>query len=244
VVGQTSSFTVTFTGTWVLKLDAQGNVQWQRLFDQGGNFYGTVAIASPLGGYLIGGHTSDAGLLLRLDAAGAVTWAGYYDASTDNDYLMDCAAYPDGSFGLVGSRGLGVASQLWRLRISDPGNVLFSRAIGGTAQESAGGSPPYAAAGHPVAVTADGGLLIGGNTQSWGTGYQDAWLLKVTKNGYVELYPQGGAASTALAGQLSTTTLPGATTAATAQALTLTEEPFEIVALSTGASVVRQGGLP
>ena len=244
VVGETSSFTVTFTATWVLKLDGQGNVQWQRLFDQGGNFYGTVAVASPLGGYLIGGDTVGAGLLLRLDAAGAVTWARYYDAGTDNDYLMDGAAYPDGSFGVVGSRGLGAASELWVLRVSDPGNVLFSRAIGGANHESAGGSPPYAAAGHPVGVTADGGLLIGGNTQSWGTGYQDAWLLKVTKNGYVELDPQGGAASAALAGQLSTATLPGTTTTATAQALTLTEAPLEIVALSTGASVVRQGGLP
>jgi hypothetical protein len=244
LVGETSSFGVTFTGTWIVKIDAQGNVQWQRVFDQGGNFYGNIAVASPLGGYLIGGHTVGAGLLLRLDASGIVTWARYYDAGTDNDYLMAAAAYPDGSFGVVGSRGLGDASELWALRISDPGNVLWSRAIGGAKHESAGGATPYDDAGQPVAVAADGGLLVAAKTQTFSSGFEDGWLLKLTKNGYIDLDAQGGAMSTALAGDLSTATLPGTLTTVAAQPLALTEVPRELGRLSTQAAVRRQGGLP
>jgi hypothetical protein len=244
LVGETSSFGVTFTGAWIVKIDAQGNLQWQRVFDQGGNFYGNIAVASPLGGYLIGGHTVGAGLLLRLDAGGAVTWGRYYDAGTDNDYLMAGAAYPDGSFGVVGSRGLGDASELWALRISDPGNVLWSRAIGGAMHESAGGATPYDDAGQPVAVAADGGLLVAAKTQTFSSGFEDGWLLKITKNGYIDLDPQGGATSTALAGDLSNVTLPGTATTVAAQALALTEVPRELARLSTQVTVRRQGGLP
>jgi hypothetical protein len=244
LVGETSSFGVTFTGTWVVKIDAQGNLQWQRLFDQGGNFYGNIAVASPLGGYLIGGHAVDAGLLVRLDANGAVTWARYFDAGTNNDYLVAGVAYPDGSFGVVGSRGLGDAADLWALRISDPGNVLWSRAIGGNLHESAGAAEPYDRGGQPVALAADGGLLIAAKTHSFSAGYEDGWLVKLTKNGYIDLDPQGGAKSTALAGDLTTTTLPGTATTATAQPLTLTQPPLEVTRLSTQVTVARQGGLP
>jgi hypothetical protein len=244
LVGETSSFGVTFTGTWVVKIDAQGNLQWQRLFDQGNNFYGTIAVASPLGGYLIGGHTVGAGLLVRLDANGAVTWARSYDAETNNDYLMAGAAYPDGSFAAVGSRGLGDASELWALKVSDAGSVLWSRAIGGSLHESAGGATPYDSGGQLAAVAADGGLLIAAKTRTWTAGFDDGWLLKLTKNGYVELDAQGGASSMALGGELTTSSLPGATTAATAQPLALTQAPLEIARLSTQVVVVRQGGLP
>jgi hypothetical protein len=248
LVGETSSFGVTFTGTWVIKIDGQGNLLWQRLFDQGNNFYGNIAVASPLGGYLVGGHTVNAGLLLRLDANGAVTWARSYDAGTDNDYLTAAVAYPDGSFAAVGSRGLGDASDLWVLRISDPGNVLWSRAIGGKLREAASATEPYNRGGQPAALAADGGLLIAANTFSFssgsGSGSSDGWLVKLTKNGYVELDPQAGASSTALAGDLATTAVPGAATTVTAQPITLTQPPLEITRLSTQVVVARQGGLP
>ncbi|HEY6556384.1 MAG TPA: hypothetical protein VI072_03895 [Polyangiaceae bacterium] len=244
LVGQTSSFGVVNTGAWVVKINAAGNIEWQRLFDPGGNFYGFVATQSPLGGYLVGGHTVNAGLLLRLEPSGAVRWARHYDAGTANDYLMAAAAYPDGSFGAVGSRGLGPAAELWVLCISDAGNVLWSRALGGADHESAGGTPPFDRGGQPVAVAADGGLLVAGKTRTWGSGAEDAWLLKLTKNGYVELDLQGGASSTALAGAISLTTLPGTTTAAAALSFALTDAPLAIERLSTQASVLRQGGLP
>ncbi|HEU5059033.1 MAG TPA: hypothetical protein VFU21_21015, partial [Kofleriaceae bacterium] len=244
LVGDTSSFGVTYTAIWAVKLDGDGDVEWQRVFDQGGVGSGYAAVESPLGGYLIGGHIVGAGLLLRLAANGSVTWARYYDAGSDNDYLMAAAVYPDGSFGAIGSRGLGAGSDLWALRISDPGNVLWSRAIGGADHESTGGSPPSDRAGQPVAVTADGGLLAGGKTESWGTGFDDAWLLKLTHNGFIELEPASGATSTALAGSLSTINLAGAATSVTPADLALGEGPVEVERFSTQAGVLLQGGPP
>ncbi len=245
LVGATSSFGVTFNATWAVKLDGDGEVEWQRLFDDGGNFWGYVAVESPMGGYLIGGSTGGAGLLLRLAANGTVTWARYVDAGSDYDDLMAGAAYPDGSFGLVGQTADGVGDQdLWVLRVGDGGNVLWSRAIGGGADDAAGGLPPYDRAGQPAAVTADGGLLVAGRTDTFAVGYQDAWLLKLTGNGFIELDEGGGATSAALAGEVTAVSLPGTVTARPPVDLPVVVEDLDVALLSTEATVSRQGGLP
>jgi hypothetical protein len=244
LVGQTESFGVTFLATWVLKIDASGDVEWQNVFDTGGNFLGYVAVESPLGGYLIGGHEFDRGLLVRLTAAGAVTWSRAIDAGSDNDYLMSAAVYPDGSFAAVGSTGLGAASDLWALRISDAGNVLWSRVIGGADSEAAGGTPPHDRAGQPVAVTSDGGLLLAARTSTFSAGFADAWLLKLSSNGFIDMDPASGATSAALGGDLTALALPGMPTAVTAQPLALTRSDLEPALLSTAAVAARQAGLP
>lgn len=244
LAGQTSSFGVTFTGTWVVKLDADGGVEWQRLFDPGGNFVGTIALESAMGGYLVGGHEVGAGLLVRMTGAGEVTWARRYDAGTANDYMMDAAAYPDGSFGVVGSVGLGADADLWVTRLSDDGSVLWSRAIGGADHESAGGNPPDDRAGAPVQVTADGGLLVAGQTRTFGPGAGDAWLLKLSRNGFLAVHPEGPATAASLTGDLVELDLSGAATDVEPAALALVEEPIEVDLVSTRAAASRQGGLP
>ena len=245
LVGETSSFGVTFTGTWVVKLDADGAVEWQRVLDDGGNFWGTIAIESPMGGYLVGGYTGSDGQLLRLTAGGAVSWARTIDTGADYDRLVAGAAYADGSFGLVGQTADGAGDQdIWAIRVNDEGNVLWSRAIGGAADDSSGGLPPYDRAGQPAAVTADGGLLVAGKTDTFAVGYEDAWLLKLTGNGFIELDDGGGANSTALAGEVTVVSLPGAATARTPAALPVALEDIEVAMLSTAATVSRQGGLP
>jgi hypothetical protein len=245
LVGETSSFGVTFTGTWAVKLDADGAIEWQRLFDQGGNFWGTIAVESPTGGYLIGGEADSEGLLVRLAANGTVTWARYYDTGVDYDLLRAGAAYSDGSFGLVGQTADGASDwDLWVMRVNDEGNVLWSRAIGGAGNDEAGGLPPYDRAGQPAAATADGGLLLAGRTESFAVGYEDAWLLKLTRNGFIELDDGGGATSTALAGSVTAASLPGAATARPAVDFTVAPVDREVVLLSTAATVSRQGGLP
>jgi hypothetical protein len=245
LVGETSSFGVTFTGTWLVKLDAGGDVEWQRVLDDGGNFWGTIAVESPMGGYLVGGYTGSDGLLVRLTAGGATSWARYVDTGADYDALVAGAAYPDGSFGLVGQTADGIGDQdIWVLRVNDEGNVLWSRAIGGAADDSSGGLAPYDRAGQPAAVTADGGLLVAGKSETFAVGYQDAWLLKLTRNGFIELDEGGGAASTALAGEVTAVSLPGATTSRPAAPLAVALEDIDVALLSTAATVSRQGGLP
>jgi len=244
LAGQTDSFGVVFNATWVVKLDRDGEVEWQRLFDTGGNFLGYAAVESPQGGFLVGGHQFSSGLLLRLDPAGEVTWARAYDGGSDNDYLVAAAAYPDGSFAVVGSTGLGADADLWVLRVSDAGDVLWSRAIGGSDGEQAGGLPPYDRGGNPVAIAADGGLLVAASTRSFTAGSEDAWLLELSGNGFIDLDPASGATATALSGDLTAVSLPGTATAVAAQPLELTVAPLETSLLSTAVTTSRQAGLP
>jgi hypothetical protein len=244
LLGTTESFGVTFSATWIVKIDATGAVEWQRMLDNGNNFLGYAAVESPLGGYVVGGHQFDSGWLARISETGAVTWARSFDAGTDNDYLMAVAAYPDGDFAAIGSLGLGAGTELWGLRISDDGSPLWSRAIGGADSEAAGGLPPHDRAGQPLAVTGDGGLLLAARTRTFSQGYEDAWLIKVAGNGFVDMDPESGAASTALSGSFDMMSLLAEPTGGVAAALELTPAPLEPALLSTDAVAARQAGLP
>ena len=114
---------------------------------------------------------------------------------------MDADAYPDGTFGVIGSVGLG----------DD---------------------------------TADGGLLVAGKTDTFGAGSADAWLLKLSRNGFVELHADGGTTATSLSGELVDIGLPGTDTDVVPQPLELVEEALEVELLSTQVAIERQGGLP
>jgi hypothetical protein len=122
--------------------------------------------------------------------------------------------------------------------------VLWSRVIGGADSEAAGGLPPHDRAGQPVAVAADGGLLLAARTSTFSAGFADAWLLKLSSNGFIDMDPASGATSAALGGDLTALAMPGMPTAVTAQPLALTRSDLEPALLSTGAVSTRQAGLP
>jgi len=95
-----------------------------------------------------------------------------------------------------------------------------------------------------VAATADGGLLVAGKTDTFSVGYQDAWLLKLTRNGFIELDEGSGATSRALSGNFTNATLPGAVTSRAPVSFAVAPEDLPVLLHSTSAAVSRQGGLP
>ena len=64
---------------YVYKVDACGNRIWFRLFGTGGSEGGRSIEATPDGGFIIGGHSSN-GLLLKLDSEGMSEWYHQYPA--------------------------------------------------------------------------------------------------------------------------------------------------------------------
>ncbi|MBL4577203.1 MAG: hypothetical protein JKX74_01945, partial [Flavobacteriales bacterium] len=65
--------------------------------------------------------------------------------------------------------GFGAGSaDIYLLKINAAGDLLWTRTYGGGVNES----------GATIQVTADSGFIIGGNTNSFGAGWYDAFLLK------------------------------------------------------------------
>jgi hypothetical protein len=133
---------------WVIKLDAQGNKQWDRTLGGSGNDAGTCVALTPDGGYLVGGP-SDSGV------SGEKT-----------------------------QPALGGSSDYWVVKLTGQGQIQWDRTFGGTGEDQL-------LALHP---TADGGYLLGGASESGpfgdktqaARGRRDYWVVKTDALGRKE----------------------------------------------------------
>ena len=111
---------------WILRLDAEGSIVWQKLFSGGGNGYTTpVSVDETLdGGFLAAGHftVSRSGSgpkgpwLLRLDADGDLVWQKIYSGS----FFSEARVTRDGGIIAVG----GCCGDLvWAMKLDVNGDV-------------------------------------------------------------------------------------------------------------------------
>lgn len=100
---------------FLLSLDLQGNIVWQKGYgDSVNNADGEVAISTTDGGYLLGGETNlfgsvggeYLGWLIKTDANGNITWQNRYSAGepagSNSDTIKDIIQTRDGDFAVAG----------------------------------------------------------------------------------------------------------------------------------------------
>ncbi|HEY3358235.1 MAG TPA: hypothetical protein VGQ83_33615 [Polyangia bacterium] len=180
VVGQTESFGAGDRDGWVLQIDAQGEVVWQRTYGGAGMDTASAVVALADGALVVGSaksFTAD-GLpdvwVMRLDAAGVPRWQETLGG--DNfDYGYAVAPTADGGFvvcGWTASFGASV-TDAWVLKLTAAGAVEWQRAYRGDDVDAA----------EAVVPLPDGGYLLAGVTWSFGAGGKDFWLLRLDPAG-------------------------------------------------------------
>ena len=132
------------------------------------------------GGYAIVGYTSSPDAmredvyLVRMDAEGALLWSNNYGGeATDNGWAI--VETEDGGFlitGFTNSFGAG-EMDIYLVRTDAVGNMLWERTFGGPENEY----------GWAMVPTTDGGYVLAGQTDSFGEGDQDGYLVKVNADG-------------------------------------------------------------
>jgi hypothetical protein len=180
VCGYSSSFSAGGDyDIYVLKLDENANIQWQKTF--GGNrtdigwgvrelkdktflLFGAIGIDS----------TNDDIFIARLDGKGNQLWQKTYG----NDKYERCTQMlptSDGNFLLIGQRNVGPANNIdsYILKIDDKGNLLWEKTYGGNFPERT----------YYGSETPDGDLLISGSILPYQTAKADIFLLKLNRNG-------------------------------------------------------------
>jgi hypothetical protein len=174
---------------WVLKLDGQGNVQWQKTY--GVTSYDSVSaiVPTPDGGYVVVGNTGDEASnvwVLKLDDRGNGQWLKTYWESSHDDHARGIIPTSDGGYIVVGGTGSFDADKngVWVLKLDGKGNVQWQKRYGGPKEE--GAHDKYA-----VAPTSDGGYVVAGLTQSFGAGGKDVWVLKLGADGNIRGCPSG-----------------------------------------------------
>lgn len=175
VAGATASSGEGENDVWVVKLDGDGEIVWQKTYGGSGNDYATCIGLTMDGGYIVVGTTYSFGAggsdawLLKLDGNGETIWqkaygGGSYDYATAIEVFWWGYVVAGNTF----SFGDG-DSNIWVMALVTDGRVAWERTYGGGGFDSA----------FSIRQTDDWGYLIAGETFSFGQGENDLWLLKL-----------------------------------------------------------------
>ena len=190
---------------WFAKLDASGNILWQKSFGYQGADYGISVIQTNDSGYLITGvldvtasngegntkqnNTNHAGgdyWAIKLDNSGTLQWSKYYGGllsdtpqnvvqTEDNGYIMVGSSDSDDT---DISNNIG-SYDFWVVKISETGNIEWEKSFGGEEIDDA----------WSIVKSGDGNYLIAGDTRSNNVdisnniGAADLWLIKISPSG-------------------------------------------------------------
>jgi hypothetical protein len=189
---------------WIVRLDTAGHKLWDKRY--GGSFEDKLftVLETTDGGFLLGGlTTSDSGFdvsqptkgsmdywIVKTDASGNKLWDKRYGGQSYEQF-GSAVQTPDGGYLLGGwtasdssgdmmhySHG---AEDFWVVKIDSAGTIQWEKNYGGDGTEEM----------YAVAITPDGGFILGGRTLSNATfdvteaprGDNDYWMIKINANG-------------------------------------------------------------
>ena len=197
VAGESWSFR---TGTancdaWVIKLTAAGSVDWQRSYGGTGvdvfhDIRETFDAGGSSTGFQLCGYTTSFGAggydvwMVRVNTSGTVTYEAAIGGA-GNDFGRSAVTTPDGGCVLLAdTQSFGAGGRdVWLVKLDNASDVEWERAYGGSETDF-----PRA-----LAITGDGGYLVGAYTDSFGADKNDFWALKVDAGGDIDWqYTYGG----------------------------------------------------
>jgi predicted secreted protein len=235
-----TSATAAGANFWLLKLDASGAVQLQESIGGDGNEGSFGAQETPDGGYILAGPSSSFGgagfhaWIVKVSSSGAIEFQKSIGGSSDDDELGSIHHLPGGGYmtsGYTNSFGAG-ADDLWLLKLDEVGNIQFQKTYGGLADDFVNF--------HGMRLTPDGGAVLSGITQSFGSGMLDAWLLKVGSDGSIDSSCSLVGDSTATQTDTTVTAVPISTVPADTNATVTTTTAMTAVTSSTIAEQCSQ----
>ena len=186
---------------WIVKLDYEGTIQWQKSLGGLGDDYAFSVNQTTDGGYIVAGssYSIDGDLtmnygsldywIVRLDSYGNIDWqksfggAGIDEAQSiqqteDKGFIV--AGYTYSKDGNVnGNHG---QSDYWIIKLDSIGNIQWSKLLGGTNDERASS----------IQQTKDKGYIVAGYSYSNdgdvtdNHGLCDYWIIKLDSNGGVQ----------------------------------------------------------
>ncbi|MEH6761724.1 MAG: hypothetical protein V7687_11225 [Maribacter arcticus] len=196
-----------FHDNWILKLDAQGNLEWESSYGFSGHDHSYDILEASQGGYFFtgflditsaraDGNTKNGNSLTshgvgefwgtKIDEEGTVQWRGYF-GGTNNDRAHGVVQTNDGGFVMAGfteSDDFDISKtngsyDFWVVKVDSFGNLIWEKSFGGEGIEVS----------YDIAKTPDNGFVVVGNTFSTNGdillnhGESDMWMIKLDEEG-------------------------------------------------------------
>ena len=179
LVAETFSFGAGSADVYLIKTDSIGNVMWTKTYGGSSSDYGYSVKQTVDGGFIIAGYTNSfgAGLfdlyVIKTDMNGNVIWSKTYGGAS-SDYGHSVIQTLDSGYVITGyTLSFGMATQVYFVKLDSDGNLLWSMTYGGSGNDF----------GWSVEQTTDSGFVITGNTDSFGRGNRDVYLIKTDRFG-------------------------------------------------------------
>lgn len=208
--GQANSFNGDVTGNhgnldfWVVKLNANGNLVWQKSLGGSDADAATTIQQTRDGGYIVGGNTNSNDQqivgshgatdqwIVKLDASGNIQWSKTYGGSR-NDFVYSIRQTSDGDYITAGNTNSNdgditnvhdiVYGDFWITKLDRNGNLVWQKTYGGGDYEQA----------NSIQLTSDGGYVAAGWSRSnndgdvtGNHGNYDMWVIKISSTGNLQ----------------------------------------------------------
>ena len=191
---------------WVVKLDRNGNKQWQKTFGGSGSDAALSIIETSEGGYIMAGFTASNdgdvtgyhagwgmdqgsfdGWVVRMDKDGNLLWTKAF-GGFKHDVINSITEGLDNTYTIAGftrsqfSGDVGWIhgdADAWVVNIDRTGKILWQNPLGGSGYDIA----------YSITTTRDGGYMMAGSTSSndgdvsGSHGGSDAWTVKLDRGG-------------------------------------------------------------
>jgi serine-aspartate repeat-containing protein C/D/E len=168
----------------VVKIDASATEEWKRTFGGERDDMVYSAIEDANGDILVAGSTESFGRgeadgwVVRMTASGQEIWNRAY-GGIKADAAHALTSTPEGTFAFAGittyiTGSERVDTDAWLVKFDSSGKTLLDVTYGGAEMNASAES---------FVLTPDGGYLLAGSIEEYGSGNLDAWLVKVDATG-------------------------------------------------------------
>ena len=195
-----------FEDFWISKLDASGNITWEKSYGFSGTDNGFSLSQTNDGGFLLTGvldvsasggkgnsksltakrHAGGDYWVIKLSASGEKQWSKFFGGTfTDTSYgaiqvennnYIIIGSSDSNDVDITGSKG---TYDFWILKLSEEGNLIWEKSFGGSEIDEA----------RAITMASDGNYAIVGDTRSndidvsKNNGAADLWVIKITPDG-------------------------------------------------------------